>query len=72
VARINTRFDCTHETVVDVNLDDDVVIPDQVRGLGKCPACLGDESAVPVSGVSPQPGGRELVLDSIMLIPVGP
>ncbi len=71
MVNVNTLFDCKHETVVEVQIDDDVVVPAQVRGLGQCPECSGDLSAVPVSGVAPQPGGKQLVLDSIMLIPVG-
>jgi hypothetical protein len=68
---VNTLFDCKHEVIVDVRIDDDVIVPAQVRGLGQCPDCMGEETAVPVSGVAPQPGGRDLVLDSIMLIPIG-
>ena len=71
LATVNTLFDCKHETVIEVQIDDDVIVPAQVRGLGQCPLCMGEESAVPVSGVAPQPGGKELVLDSIMLIPIG-
>ena len=71
MATVNTLFDCKHESLIDVRIDDDVVVPAQVRGLGQCPSCMGEESAVPVSGVAPQPGGKQLVLDSIMLIPVG-
>lgn len=71
LATVNTLFDCKHETVIDVRIDDDVIVPAQVRGLGQCPNCMGEESAVPVSGVAPQPGGKSLVLDSIMLIPIG-
>ena len=73
MARVNTLFDCKHETMIEVQIDDDIVVPSQVRGLGQCPDCMGEESetAVPVSGVAPQPGGKELVLDSIMLIPIG-
>lgn len=71
MTHVNTLFDCKHETIIDVNIDDDVVVPHQVRGLGQCPECIGENNAMPVSGVAPQPGGRELVLDSIMLIPIG-
>jgi hypothetical protein len=71
LATVNTLFDCKHETIIDVQIDDDVIVPSQVRGLGKCPECMGEESAVPVSGVAPEPGGKQLVLDSIMLIPIG-
>jgi hypothetical protein len=68
---VNTLFDCKHETIVEVRIDDDVIVPARVRGLGQCPDCMGEESAVPISGVAPQPGGKDLVLDSIMLIPIG-
>lgn len=67
---VNTLFDCKHETIVEVQIDDDVIVPAQVRGLGQCPECMGELGAVPVSGVAPQPGGKVLVLDSIMMIPV--
>jgi hypothetical protein len=71
LATVNTLFDCKHETIIDVQIDDDVIVPALVRGLGQCPECMGEESAVPVSGVAPQTGGKALVLDSIMLIPIG-
>lgn len=70
MARVRTVFDCRHEVDIDVEVDDEVEIPSQVRGLGKCAACLGQDNLVPVSGVAPQPGGKRVVLDSIMLMPV--
>lgn len=70
MALVHTTFDCKHDLDIEVNIDDDVEIPAQVRGLGKCPRCTGEENAVPVSGVAPGPGGRRLVLDSIMMMPV--
>ncbi|GAC1323266.1 MAG: hypothetical protein NVS2B16_04040 [Chloroflexota bacterium] len=69
MARIHTLFDCKHETDLDVSIENDVEIPSTVRGLGKCPLCVGETHLVPVSGVAPQPGGR-IVVDSIMLIPI--
>jgi hypothetical protein len=68
---VNTLFDCKHERIVEVAIDDDIIVPERVRGLGKCPECSGEHSAIPVSGVAPQPGGKQLVLDSIMLMPQG-
>lgn len=67
---VHTRFDCKHEADIEVTIDDDVVVPNEVRGLGKCPACAGQHHVVPVSGVAPQPGGRPLVLDSILMMPL--
>jgi hypothetical protein len=63
-------FDCQHQREVEVSIDDDVVIPESVRGLGKCPTCAGHENAIAVSGVEPKDGGRTLVLDSILMIPI--
>ena len=70
MARVHTIFDCTHELDVEVSIEDDVEIPPSVRGLGKCPDCTGEENVIAVSGVAPKPGGREVVLDSIMMIPI--
>jgi hypothetical protein len=70
VARVHTRFDCQHETDIDVSVDRDVTIPEVVRGLGQCPACMGEERVRAVSGVAPQSGGKELVLDSILMMPI--
>jgi hypothetical protein len=70
MVRVRTRFDCGHELDVDVRVDDDVTVPDTVRGLGQCPSCMGEGNLVAISGVAPQPGGQELVLDSILMIPV--
>jgi hypothetical protein len=70
VVRVHTVFDCSHEMDVEVAIDDDVVVPASVRGLGDCPECKGEEHVVPVSGISPQPGGQELVLDSILMIAI--
>ena len=71
-ATVHTNFDCKHEKDIDVSIDDDVVVPASVRGLGKCPDCMTEENVIPISGVAPQPGGKELVLDSIMMMPIGP
>jgi hypothetical protein len=69
VTHVHTRFDCSHEVDLDVDIDPDIEVPQTVRGLGKCAACSGEENLVPVSGVAPQPGGHALIVDSIMLIP---
>jgi len=68
--RVHTVFDCTHEKVIEVDVDDDVEIPASVRGLGKCPDCSGEENLIAVSGVAPKPGGQSVVLDSILMIPL--
>lgn len=70
MALVHTVFDCKHERDLEVAVDDDVIVPPSVRGLGKCPACTGQEHAIPVSGVQPQAGGQQLVLDSILMIPL--
>jgi hypothetical protein len=31
---------------------------------------MGEEHVIAVSGVAPQPGGKELVLDSILMMPI--
>lgn len=70
ITRVHTIFDCKHEHEIDVDVDEDVEIPASVRGLGKCPACTGEDHAVAVSGVAPKPGGKDVVLDSILMISV--
>jgi hypothetical protein len=70
IARVHTVFACKHERDIEVSIDDDVEVPESVRGLGKCPDCTGQENLIAVSGVAPKPGGREVVLDSIMMMPV--
>lgn len=70
MARVHTVFDCKHEQDIDVEVDPDVIVPESVRGLGKCPTCMGLDNIVPISGVVPQEGGRTVVLDSILLMPV--
>jgi hypothetical protein len=70
MARVHTVFDCKHELDVDVSIDEDIEVPDQVRGLGKCPSCAGYERSIAISGVAPQAGGRRLVLDSIQMMPM--
>lgn len=70
MVRVHTVFDCKHEHDLDVSIDDDVIVPARVRGLGKCPSCRGSGHAVAVSGVEPQDGGKRLVLDSVLMIPV--
>lgn len=66
---VQTRFDCSHTSVVDVQIDDDVNVPAEVRGLGKCEECMAESNLIPISGVQPLPTG-DLVLDSIFLMPV--
>lgn len=70
MVRVHTVFDCKHEHDLDVSIDDDVIVPATVRGLGKCPTCTGADHSVPVSGVEPQDGGKRLVLDSVLMIPI--
>jgi hypothetical protein len=53
-----------------VSVDGDVTVPDLVRGLGQCPTCMSEERLIAISGVAPHPGGRELVLDSILMMPI--
>jgi hypothetical protein len=69
-AKVHTLFDCRHEADINVSIDDDVEVPEMVRGLGQCPACSGEEHLIAISGVAPQAGGRRLVLDSILMIPI--
>lgn len=66
---VQARFDCKHATEVPVQIDDDVEVPAEVRGLGKCRECMKETKLVAISGVQPQPGGR-LVLDSIFWMPI--
>lgn len=66
---VHAVFDCKHEKDFDVQIDDDVSVPDSVRGLGKCPDCTGEENVIPVSGVAPQADGR-VIVDSILMIPI--
>ncbi|MGH2441984.1 MAG: hypothetical protein ACRDFX_02325 [Chloroflexota bacterium] len=67
---MHTVFDCKHETTIEVDVDQDVEIPASVRGLGKCPQCQGEAHLIAVSGVAPQIGGKRVVLDSIMMMPI--
>lgn len=69
-ARVNTLFDCKHEKTIEVELDDDVEIPDSVRGLGKCQQCAGHDHMIAVAGIAPSPGGRDVTLDSILMMPM--
>lgn len=66
---VQTRFDCTHTTSVEVQIDPEVGVPEEVRGLGKCCDCMEEAKLIPITGVQPQAGGR-LVLDSIFWMPV--
>jgi hypothetical protein len=67
--QVHTVFDCRHETEISVRVDNDVAIPETVRGLGQCPDCMGENNLFAVPGIAPQPGGR-VALDSILMIPV--
>ncbi len=69
MATVQTRFDCSHVTTVKVQLDDDVQVPEEVRGLGKCRACMEETNLIPITGVQPLPTG-DLVLDSIFWMPI--
>ncbi|MGH2449558.1 MAG: hypothetical protein ACRDFS_13280 [Chloroflexota bacterium] len=66
---VHTVFDCKHELDVEVSVDEDVMVPASVRGLGKCPSCKGYGETFAVSGIAPKPGGQQLVLDSILMMP---
>jgi len=71
MAQVRTVFDeCKHEKLIDVSVDSDTEIPERVRGLGLCPDCMEEENVVPVSGIAPKPGGKEVVLDSILMMPI--
>lgn len=70
MTRVHTQFDCTHETDIEVAIDEDVSVPKMVRGLGQCPDCMGEHNLIAISGVAPQRGGSQLVLDSILMMPV--
>lgn len=69
MVQVQTVFDCRHERELSVQIENDVVIPDQVRGIGKCPQCRGGGEYYNVAGIAPQSGGKELVLDTIMIMP---
>jgi len=71
VVRVRTVFDCGHDMDVDVEVDDDVQVPESVRGLGKCPSCTGKTNVIPVSGIAPAPGGKDVVLDTILMLDMG-
>ena len=64
-----TRFDCSHTTPVEVEVDSDVEVPSEVRGLGKCAECMEETNLIAISGLQPQPNGR-LIVDSIFLMPI--
>jgi hypothetical protein len=71
MAQVKTLFDeCKHEKMIEVDVDPDTEIPEQVRGLGLCPDCMEEENIVPISGVAPKPGGKQVVLDSILMMPI--
>ena len=69
MAIVHTIFDCKHEHDIEVSIEDDVEIPASVRGLGKCPQCTGGTDMIAISGVAPKPGGTQVVLDSILMMP---
>lgn len=71
MAQVKAIFDrCKHERVVDIAVDEDVQIPALVRGLGRCPECMEEPNVIAVGGIAPQPGGKEVVLDSILMMPI--
>lgn len=70
MTQVHTRFDCKHEKLVDVDIDNDVIVPEKVRGLGKCPECQGLDNMIAVSGIAPQIGGKSVVLDTILMMPM--
>jgi len=70
VKRIHADFDCKHDADVKVSLDDNVEIPANVRGVGKCPECMEEEHIMGIPGVSPKAGGEGMVLDNVMMIPI--
>jgi hypothetical protein len=70
IAHVLTNFDCGHHAEIDVSIDDDIVVPPTVRGLGRCPDCMSEDRLIAISGVAPRSAGRELVLDSILMMPV--
>lgn len=67
---VHTVFDCAHDKMIEVSVDEDTEIPASVRGLGKCPDCSGQANLIAVAGITPKPGGRDVVLDSIMMMPL--
>lgn len=68
-APVQTRFDCGHVLEVRVRLDDDVTVPEQVRGLGKCGDCMKEDKLMPIPGIAPKANG-DLVLDSVFMMPI--
>ncbi|GEM_PF-3403230 len=66
---VPTHFDCSHTADVEVDIDADVQVPGEVRGLGKCGECMEEGHLIPISGVQPLPSGA-LQLDSIFLMPL--
>jgi hypothetical protein len=68
-AAVQAAFDCKHVTPVDIDVDADVRIPDDVRGLGKCADCMEETNLIAISGVQPQSDGT-LVLDSVFWMPI--
>jgi hypothetical protein len=71
MAKVRALFDqCKHEKVIDVDVDADAEIPELVRGLGRCPDCMEGERIVAIAGIAPKPGGKEVVVDSILMMPI--
>lgn len=66
---VQTSFACGHSTPVAVDIDGDVAVPSEVKGLGKCAGCMEETNLIAISGVQPGPDG-DLALDSIFLMPV--
>lgn len=65
---VQTAFTCRHTAEVKVDIDDDVEVPDEVKGLGKCADCMNETNLMAIPGVQPQANGR-LLLESIFLMP---
>jgi len=66
---LQAAFDCKHTTDVEVDVDADVEVPSQVRGLGKCADCMEETNLIAISGVQPRADGS-LVVDSVFWMPI--
>lgn len=66
---VQASFVCKHTTAVEVDVDSDVSLPDEVRGLGKCADCMEETNLIAISGVQPRADGS-LMLDSVFWMPI--
>ena len=66
---VSALFDCKHSTPVEVDVDSDVEVPTEIRGLGKCSECMEESNLIAISGVQPRSNGS-LVLDSVFWMPI--